>query len=53
MSVAAHSLYEQADPFTVHEPEGMLDLSDADYDAVDDRRTRVSGAAWHESTDPA
>ena len=37
-SVAAHSLYEQADPFTVHEPEGTLDLSNARYEAVDDRR---------------
>ena len=26
VSVAAHSLYEQADPFTVYEPEGRLDL---------------------------
>jgi len=51
-SVAAHSLYEQSDPFTVAEPEGMLDLSGARYDAVDDRRTRVSGAVWRDTTDP-
>jgi hypothetical protein len=51
-SVAAHSLYEQADPYTVHEPEGRLDLSAARYEALDDRRTRVSGAVWHPSTDP-
>ena len=31
VSVAAHSLYEQADPYTVYEPEGRLDLSGADY----------------------
>ena len=29
VSVAAHSLYEQADPYTVYEPEGRLDLSGA------------------------
>jgi hypothetical protein len=29
VSVAAHSLYEQADPFTVQEPEGRLDLAHA------------------------
>ena len=52
VSVAAHSLYEQADPFTVYEPEGRLDLSSADYAAVDDRRCCVSGAAWHPSVDP-
>ena len=51
-SVAAHSLYEQADPFTVYEPEGRLDLSAATYEAVDDRRSRVSGARWSTSTDP-
>ena len=26
VSVAAHSLYEQSDPYTVQEPEGRLDL---------------------------
>jgi hypothetical protein len=51
-SVAAHSLYEQSDPFTVQEPDGALDLSHVRYEAVDDRRTRVSGAAWRDSTDP-
>jgi hypothetical protein len=51
-SVAAHSLYEQADPFTVHEPEGTLDLSNARYEAVDDRRTRVSGATWRDTNAP-
>jgi len=51
-SVAAHSLYEQADPFTVYEPEGRLDLSAAEYVAVDERRTRVSGARWETSADP-
>src|SRR4029079_19293920 len=52
VSVAAHSLYEQADPYTVYEPEGRLDLSAAEYAAVDDKRCRVSGARWHESRDP-
>jgi Acyclic terpene utilisation family protein AtuA len=51
-SVAAHSLYEQSDPFTVYEPEGKLDLAAAQYVAVDDRRTRVTGAEWEASTDP-
>jgi len=52
VSVAAHSLYEQGDPYAVHEPDGALDLSAAQYVAIDDRRTRVSGARWHETTDP-
>jgi hypothetical protein len=52
VSVAAHSLYEQADPFTVYEPEGRLELGKARYDAVDDRRTRVSGAIWRPTNKP-
>jgi hypothetical protein len=51
-SVAAHSLYEQSDPFTVHEPGGMLDLAQARYEAVDGRRTRVSGARWVDTVEP-
>ncbi|MGE0797388.1 MAG: acyclic terpene utilization AtuA family protein [Lautropia sp.] len=46
LSVAAHSLYEQSDPFTVTEPEGTLDVRDARYAALDERRARVSGASW-------
>jgi hypothetical protein len=52
ISVAAHSLYEQSDPYTVHECDGSLDLTNAQYVAVDERRARVSGAAWRDSTDP-
>ncbi len=51
-SVAAHNLYEQSDPFTMQEPDGTLDLTHARYDAVDDRRTRVSGATWRAGTQP-
>lgn len=47
LSVAAHSLYEQSDPLTVYEPEGMLHVGTARFDAIDERRTRVSGAVWH------
>ena len=48
-SVAAHSLYEQADPFSVAEPEGVLRLEDARYEALDGHRTRVYGARWEEA----
>ncbi len=50
LSVAAHSLYEQADPHVVHEPEGTLDVRTARFEAIDDRRTRVSGATWTDAT---
>jgi hypothetical protein len=52
VSVAAHSLYEQSDPFTVQEPEGRLDLGRATYEAIDERRTRVRGAAWEYAKEP-
>lgn len=51
-SVAAHSLYEQADPYSVTEPEGRVDLRAATYTALDDRRTRVEGAEWTPSQVP-
>jgi hypothetical protein len=47
MSVAAHSLYEQADPNEIIEPEGRANVASAKYEAVDERCTRVSGATWH------
>ena len=46
MSVAAHGLYEQADPLSVAEPEGVLYLEDSKFEAVDERRCRVSGGRW-------
>jgi Acyclic terpene utilisation family protein AtuA len=46
LSVAAHSLYEQGDPLTVYEPEGILHVGAARFEAIDERRTRVRGAVW-------
>ncbi len=45
-SVAAHSLYEQADPFDIREPSGRADLRHVAYRALDPRRTRVEGATF-------
>lgn len=53
LSVAAHALYEQADPKRVFEPEGHVDLSAARYDAIDSTRTRVTGAVWHDAAAPS
>jgi Acyclic terpene utilisation family protein AtuA len=50
-SVAAHMLYENADPFRVREPAGTLDTSAATYTALDDRRVRVEGS-WFEAAEP-
>jgi hypothetical protein len=46
VSVAAHTLYENADPFVVLEPSGALDTSAATYEAVDERTVRVRGSRF-------
>lgn len=45
-SVSAHMLYENADPFILHEPGGHLDVRAASYRALDGRRVRVEGSNW-------
>lgn len=45
--VAAHMLYETVDPFQMREPDGTLDVRDATYTALDDRRVRVEGSRFH------
>lgn len=45
-SVAAHMLYETADPFSMREPAGTLMVADATYRALDDRRVRVEGSRF-------
>lgn len=46
LTVAAHMLYENADPFRMREPGGTLDTSSAVYTAVTDRVTRVEGSRF-------
>lgn len=41
-SIAAHSLYENADPYRLVECSGTLDLTDSRYEAVSERAVRVS-----------
>jgi len=45
-SVAAHSLYETADPYKLIESSGTLDLTEAKYEEISDRRVRVSGGKY-------
>jgi hypothetical protein len=45
-SVAAHMLYETVNPFTMREPAGTLDVRDAEYTALDERRVRVEGSRF-------
>jgi hypothetical protein len=46
VSVVAHTLYENADPYHLYEPSGMLDTTAAKYTAVSDRAVRVTGSRF-------
>ena len=48
-SVAAHMLYENANPLVLYEPGGHLDVTQARYEDQSDRRVRVTGSTWTES----
>jgi hypothetical protein len=49
-SVAAHMLYENANPFRLTEPSGVLDTSAASYHALDERTIRVEGSHFEHAT---
>jgi hypothetical protein len=50
-SVAAHMLYENANPFRLREPSGILDTTGASYRSIDARTVRVEGSRF-ETVDP-
>ena len=45
-TVYAHMLYENSDPFLLHEPGGHLDVTHAHYEAIDEANVRVTGSKW-------
>ena len=45
-SVAAHTLYENADPYRLIEPGGVLDTTAAQYQAMSERAVRVEGGRF-------
>ncbi|HSU24242.1 MAG TPA: acyclic terpene utilization AtuA family protein [Variovorax sp.] len=45
-TVSAHMLYENSDPFLLHEPGGILDVTRARYTALDARSVRVTGSRF-------
>jgi hypothetical protein len=47
VSVAAHSLYENASPFHIVEPSGVLDTTKSQYRQVSDRQVEVAGSTFH------
>lgn len=48
-SVAAHTLYEKTRPDLLMGPGGVLDLRESRYEALDERRVRVSGSVFRPS----
>lgn len=48
-TVSAHMLYENSDPFILHEPGGYLDVSKAKYQPLNDTSVRVTGSEWVQS----
>lgn len=45
-SISAHMLYENSDPFLLHEPGGVLDVREARYVQIDDRCVQVTGSRF-------
>ena len=52
LSVAAHTLYEQPNPYYLYEPDGMMDLSGCRYEQHDERVVKVSGSRFIEAKTP-
>jgi hypothetical protein len=48
-SIASHALYENADPFRLVECSGTLDLTEARYEALDERCVKVTGSRFEEA----
>jgi len=51
-SVAGHAMYERIDPFTETVSAGSLDLRGIRYEAIDERRTRVTGPRFIDAPRP-
>lgn len=47
--VAAHTLYEQSNPYLIFEPDGVCDLTNSVFTQIDDRTVRVSGSVFKEA----
>lgn len=47
--VAAHTLYEQSNPYLIYEPDGVCDLTNSHFEQIDDRTVRVTGSVFHDA----
>lgn len=51
LSVSAHSLYEKEHPYLLIGPEGTLNLVDAVYTQLDERRVEIKGQRFEEANE--
>ena len=47
--VAAHTLYEQSNPYLIFEPDGVCDLTNSKFCQADERTVRVTGSVFKEA----
>lgn len=47
--VAAHTLYEQSNPYMIYEPDGVCDLTASHFEQADDRTVRVRGSVFRDA----
>lgn len=47
--VAAHTLYEQSNPYLIYEPDGVCDLTESVFTQLDERTVSVSGSKFIEA----
>ena len=47
--VAAHTLYEQSNPYLIYEPDGVCDLTNSKFEQVDERTVRVTGSVFRDA----
>lgn len=50
--VAAHTMYEQGNPYYIYEPNGYADLKDAQYEQINARSVRVKNSKFHSAEQP-
>ncbi len=49
--VAAHTLYEQSNPYMIYEPDGVCDLTNSKFEQADERTVRVTGSVFKEAAE--
>lgn len=50
--VAAHTMYEQGNPYFIFEPDGMADLRESHYEAISDRAVKVTNSKFIHAEKP-